>query len=162
MISFAQRPVFRESAVPRQSRNFLTSCGKSLRNVRTMRSPGLGAHPDGGQVRRQVIATLAFLRNCRRAAGLSSRGVRLRTSGAAPYPKIRKCSATPSARRRFSLPISHLGNGGVEDGSSGSSGQLILRLSRAPVADSVDSDFCPIRPEFRRGDLSMQDTTALS
>ncbi len=64
-----------------------------------------------------MSATLGFLRNCTRAAGLSSRGVRLRTSGAAPYPKIRKCSATPSARHRFSLPISHLGNGGVEDGS---------------------------------------------
>src|SRR5271169_6653409 len=78
--------------------------------------PGSGGPPDGGQGRRQVIATLGFLRNCRRTAGLSSRGVRLRTSGAAPYPKIRKCSATPSARHRFSLPISHLGNGGVEDG----------------------------------------------
>src|SRR5271157_4607650 len=78
--------------------------------------PGSRRAPRRGQVRRQVIATLGFLRNSRRTAGLSSRGVRLRTSGAAPYPKIRKCSATPSARRRFSLPISHLGNGGVEDG----------------------------------------------
>ena len=42
----------------------------------------------------------------------------MRTSGAAPYPKIRKCSAAPSARRGFSLPISHLGNGGAEDGLS--------------------------------------------